>query len=201
MRTRIIVASLVVASVTTVGVVAQQRTGAPPAPAPSQPSANALVSSTKFGYDGFKGYLTKAAEQMPEADYAFKPAGVAAEVRTFGQLIGHLADANFGLCAAATGSAPPATPKDVEKTMKTKADLQKALADAFAFCDRAWAGTTDANAATAAEMPFGLGRSTRLGILTFNSTHNGEHYGNIVTYMRAKGLVPPSSAPRGRGGF
>jgi len=186
-----IVASLIVASVSAAGVVAQQRTGAPPSTPAA--SANPLVSSTKFGYDVFRGYLTKAAEQMKDTDYEFKPAGVAAEVRTFGQLIGHLADANLGICAAAAGTAPPATPKDAEKTLKTKAELQKALADAFAFCDRAWAGTTDANAAGAADMPFGMGKSTRLAILAFNSTHNGEHYGNIVTYMRAKGLVPPSS--------
>ena len=135
-----IVASLIVASVSAAGVVAQQRTGAPPSTPAA--SANPLVSSTKFGYDVFRGYLTKAAEQMKDTDYEFKPAGVAAEVRTFGQLIGHLADAN---------------------------------------------------AAGAADMPFGMGKSTRLAILAFNSTHNGEHYGNIVTYMRAKGLVPPSS--------
>jgi len=162
--------------------------------------ATELVKSTRFGYDVFKGYITKAADQVSEADYKFKPAGTVAEVRTLGQLFGHLVDANLGLCAAASGAQPPATLKDVEKTVTTKADLTKALGEAFAFCDQAWAGTTDANAATSAEMPFGLGKSTRLAILAFNSSHNGEHYGNIVTYMRAKGLVPPSSAPAGRGG-
>ena len=196
---------LAVTAIATTGVVAQQRQSAPPPPPPARTGAApqgpvTLVSSTKFSYDLFKGYVVKAAEQMTEADYAFKPAGTVAEVRTFGQLIGHLADANFGLCAAASGAAPPATaPKDAEHTVKGKAALQKALNDAFAFCDQAWAGTTDANAATAAEMPFGLGKSTRLAILSFNSSHNGEHYGNLVTYMRAKGLVPPSSAPAGRG--
>src|SRR5262245_24885696 len=103
MRRAIIV--LAVTALTTAGVFAQQRS-APPPPAPKATTqaatANALVSSTKFGYDVFKGYLTKAAEQMKEADYGFKPAGVAAEVRTFGQIIGHLADANAGLCAAAS---------------------------------------------------------------------------------------------------
>lgn len=171
----------------------QQRTPPPPSPKVATTSANPLVTSTKFGYDTFKGYLIKAAEQMKEADYAFKPAGTAAEVRTFGQIIGHLADANAGICAAASGMAPPATIKDAEHTLKTKAELQKALGEGFAFCDKAWAATTDANAATATEMPFGMGPSTRLAILAFNSAHDGEHYGNLVTYMRAKGLVPPSS--------
>jgi uncharacterized damage-inducible protein DinB len=184
---------LAVTALTTTGVIAQQRSGAPP-PAAKAADPNPLTTSTKFGYETFKGFLTKAAEQMKDTDYGFKPAGVAAEVRTFGQIIGHLADSNLGLCSAATSTAPPGTPKDVEKTVKTKAELQKALAAGFAQCDKIWAATTDANAATAAEMPFGLGPSTRLAILAFNSAHNGEHYGNIVTYMRAKGLVPPSTA-------
>jgi hypothetical protein len=34
---------------------------------------------------------------------------------------------------------------------------------------------------------------TRLGVLSFNTAHDNEHYGNIVTYMRLKSLVPPSS--------
>jgi uncharacterized damage-inducible protein DinB len=178
-----------VTALSTAGVAAQ-RSGAPP---PTTAATGNLVSSTKFGYDVFKGYLTKAAEQVGEADYGFKPAGVIPDVRTFGQIIGHVADANIAICSAAMGTPPPATPKDVEHTMKTKPDLQKALGEAFALCDRAWAGTTDANAATAADMPFGMGASTRLAILAFNSGHNAEHYGNIVTYMRAKGLVPPSS--------
>jgi hypothetical protein len=36
----------------------------------------------------------------------------------------------------------------------------------------------------------------RVNRLIFNFSHNNEHYGNLVTYMRIKSLVPPSSAPR-----
>ena len=116
----------------------QQTPQKPPPPArsggaPAAATANPLVTSMKFGYDTFKGFLIKAAEQMKEADYAFKPAGTAPEVRTFGQIIGHLADANAGLCAGASGMTPPATIKDAEHTLKTKAELQKALGEAFAF--------------------------------------------------------------------
>lgn len=196
-----LVMTLSVTALAAAGLVAQAQQKTPPPPTtmatkPATPaSANPLTDSTKMSYDGFKGYLVKAAEQMKDTDYGFKPAGVAAEVRTFGQIIGHLADANLALCGAASGATPPAALKDVEHTMKTKAELTKALGDAFAFCDQAWAGTTDATAAKAVTLPFGLGPSTRLGALAFNSSHDGEHYGNIVTYMRAKGLVPPSSQP------
>jgi uncharacterized damage-inducible protein DinB len=33
----------------------------------------------------------------------------------------------------------------------------------------------------------------RAQMLIANFAHNNEHYGNLVTYLRAKGLVPPSS--------
>jgi uncharacterized damage-inducible protein DinB len=197
MKRVVLVAITTVLSV--VGLVAFQTRTPPPAPATAKPAAataaNPITDSTRAGYEAFKGWLGKSAEQMKEADYGFKPVGVAAEVRTFGQIIGHVADANVMFCSIASGMPGPATVKDVEKTKKTKADLQKALADAFAFCDKAWAATTDTNAATPVELPEGLGKNTRLGALAFNSAHNGEHYGNIVTYMRAKGLVPPSSQP------
>jgi hypothetical protein len=41
-----------------------------------------------------------------------------------------------------------------------------------------------------------LGVQSRLGVLAFNNSHVNEHYGNLVTYMRLKGIVPPSSEPR-----
>ena len=79
--------------------------------------------------------------------------------------------------------------------MTTKAQLTKALQDAFAVCDKVIAGMTDAQAMETTKFFVG-GQSTRGMIIAFNTAHNFEHYGNIVTYMRLKGLVPPSSEPR-----
>jgi uncharacterized damage-inducible protein DinB len=190
---------LAVTALTTTGALAQQRSGQPPPPPPktttTTPAASPLTAASKAAYENYKGDLVKSAEQMKDTDYGFKPVGVAAEVRTFGQIIGHVADANAAFCSAASGQPGPATVKDLEHA-KTKADIQKGLADSFAFCDTAWAATTDANAAKAAKMPFDMGDSTRLAVLAFNTAHMSEHYGNIVTYMRAKGLVPPSSQPK-----
>jgi uncharacterized damage-inducible protein DinB len=134
-----------------------------------------------------KGYIVKAAAQVPDDLYAFKPTP---EVRSLGQLFGHIADANFGICAAASGQKPPMS--DVEKTKTTKADLQAAVAESFKFCDAAYAGLTDASANETVKF-FLPGNNTRLGVLSFNNAHAFEHYGNIVTYMRLKGMVPPSS--------
>ena len=81
--------------------------------------------------------------------------------------------------------------KGVEKSAKTKAEIVAALKDAFAYCDAGYAKLTDASAV---ELVSAFGqKATRIGILDFNITHTYEHYGNLVTYMRIKGIVPPSS--------
>lgn len=171
-----------------------------PAPKMAAP-ASPITTSMKAYYDSVKTWLTMAASQMPEADYSFhpatQPAPDKAEIRTFGAILAHVADANFLFCGAASGMKAPADMSDNEHTKKTKADIQKALSASFDFCDRAWAATTDRNASTAADLPE-VGKSTRLGGLAFNTSHDAEHYGNVVTYLRAKGMVPPSSQPRGK---
>ena len=50
---------------------------------------------------------------------------------------------------------------------------------------------TDASGAQAVKM-FGTD-APRLGVLIVNTTHTTEHYGNLVTYMRMKNIVPPTS--------
>ena len=81
--------------------------------------------------------------------------------------------------------------KGIEKTAKTKTEILAAVKDAFAYCDATYAKMTDANAAELASF-FGR-QMTKLGIMDFNTAHTMEHYGNLVTYMRLKGIVPPSS--------
>jgi uncharacterized damage-inducible protein DinB len=135
-----------------------------------------------------KNNILKSADKMPEEHYAFKPTP---EVRSFGQLIGHIADAQYLFCSAALGEKNPAP--GIEKSKTTKADLSAAVKEAFAYCDKAYALSDDQ--VTQAVKFFGAER-TKLGVLSFNSMHNMEHYGNIVTYMRLKGLVPPSSEGR-----
>jgi uncharacterized damage-inducible protein DinB len=156
------------------------------------PPANPLSAGAKKSYDIIKGYILKAAAKMPDEHWAFKPTG---DVRSFGELVGHISDANFVICGMVSGEKPPAggfePTTSIEKTKTTKADLSKALADSFAFCDKAHAGMTDA--AGAAIIKSFVGEVAKLSFLEFNTHHDFEHYGNIVTYMRLKGLVPPSS--------
>jgi uncharacterized damage-inducible protein DinB len=155
-------------------------------------TANPMSAGAKRTYDIIKNYVTKAAAKMPEEHYSFKPT---ADVRTFGQLVAHIADANYGFCAAVLGEQPPEggfDPKaSFEKTKTTKADLEKALAASFAYCDKVHAGMTDAGGATVVK--YFMGEMAKLPLLEFNTHHDFEHYGNMVTYLRLKNLVPPSS--------
>ncbi|MGQ0701872.1 MAG: DinB family protein [Gemmatimonadales bacterium] len=137
-------------------------------------------------FNSGKTNLIKSAELMPEGKYSFKPV---ATVRTFGELIGHLANENYLMCAAARGERNPADGKDFEKTT-AKAELVKALGESLAYCDDAYR-LPDARAMEQVEI-FGM-KGSRLWAITLNAIHNGEHYGNLVTYLRINGLVPPSS--------
>jgi uncharacterized damage-inducible protein DinB len=133
--------------------------------------------------------LAEAAESMPAEDFAFK---ATPQVRSFAELIGHVANANFFFCAQAKGEKSPAT-ANYEK-VADKAALVKGLNDALAYCDGAYAATTDANFMDIVKVA-GQGGETRRGaMLMFNTTHNNEHYGNVVVYLRLKGHVPPSTA-------
>jgi len=149
-----------------------------------------LMSDLKALHDLTKGNILKAADKMPEEHYSFKPTP---DIRSFGQIIGHIADAQYALCGRAGGLKAPEG-GSAEKTKTTKADLVAALQTAIAACDGVYASMTDAQAAERTKF-FG-GERSKLAILSFNTTHNYEHYGNIVTYMRLKGLVPPSSEGR-----
>jgi uncharacterized damage-inducible protein DinB len=136
--------------------------------------------------------LLESAEAMPAADYAFKPTP---QIRSFAELVGHVASANNYFCSMAKGEAPPST-VNFERTVTDKAALVKALGSALSYCDAVYKETTDANANQPVKLagPGGTGQSTRALVLMFNTTHNNEHYGNVILYLRLKGIVPPSTA-------
>jgi uncharacterized damage-inducible protein DinB len=149
-------------------------------------AANPGVAGSKLVFNIMSGYLVRAAEQVSEADYAYRPVET---VRTFGQLIGHVAGSNYMICAAALGE-PARGEDDIEKTKTTKADLVAALKASNEYCARAYA-LTDQQAAGMTKL-FGRDQ-TKMFAVSLNAAHVSEHYGNAVTYMRMKGMVPPSS--------
>jgi uncharacterized damage-inducible protein DinB len=158
--------------------------------APAAAPTNPAVASTRIVYEQVKGYILRSVEQMSEENYAFKPTP---DVRTFGQMIGHVANDQYLFCSGALGEANPNS-QDFEKTRTNKAGLAQAIRASFKYCDRAYQ-ISDSQATKWQTLP-GFGERAPLYLLVMNAAHNDEHYGNIVTYMRLKGLVPPSSQPQ-----
>jgi len=146
---------------------------------------NPLSTEARTNFNTIQDYVIRAAEKMPADGYAFKPAP---DIRSFGQLIGHIADDQYAFCGVVKREKKLA---DFERNTPPKAEMVAALKAAFAYSGDAYSLMTDAWAKERVQF---LGRErVKLNVLTFNTEHAWEHYGNIVVYLRLKGLVPPSS--------
>lgn len=140
-------------------------------------------------YAMVKGYLLATPDAMPAEKWDYRPTP---EVRTFGEILGHVANSNYEFCAAAKGEKNPQA-TDLEKAGRD--EVVAGLKASFAYCDGVYAGLTPKQAAEPAEL-FGM-KGNRLWLLDFNMGHDYEHYGNLVTYLRLNGIVPPSSRNSG----
>ena len=180
MKTRIVVALIAALVATPLAAGAQT---------PAAVGANPLSASLKRQFDGIKRNVTESAAKVGEELYSFKPTP---EVRSFGQIVAHVAAAHYLLCSMAAGEKNPIS-EDFEKTKTTKADIQKALADSNAYCDGVYSAMTDAKALELYRPPQAPMDVPRAQPLIGNIGHDNEHYGNLVTYMRLKGIVPPST--------
>jgi uncharacterized damage-inducible protein DinB len=153
----------------------------------SQDSSNPLTAAAKHRSDFVKGNIMQSAEMMKEQDYSFHPTP---EVRSFGAILGHIANSNYRFCSQAAGTENPSK-TDIEKTVTTKADLVKQLNQSFAYCDSVFATMSDEAGSEFAKRS--EAEDPRLARLEVNTNHNFEHYGNLIVYLRLKGLVPPST--------
>lgn len=152
-----------------------------------------LASVAKAMHATIRRDIAESAQSMPADEYAFRPTP---ESRTFAQLIGHVINNNWFFCSQAKQEQSPSVKNHEQVTDKDA--LMKALNESLAYCDQAYSSTTDANFNAPVQMTGGVGMgpasTVRGAILMFNTTHNNEHYGNIVVYMRLKGHVPASTA-------
>ena len=155
----------------------------------AQDVANPLMATSKAIFAMSQRNVMGSLDKVSDELWSFQPTK---DVRTFGQLFAHIADGQYEFCGVAAEG--KTIDKGIEKTAKTKAEVAAALKQAFQYCTDAYAGMTDAKAPEI--VSFGGMKITRLGAFDFNTAHNMEHYGNLVTYMRLKNIVPPSSAPR-----
>jgi uncharacterized damage-inducible protein DinB len=167
-------------------------------PAQAAP-VNPMATWLRGVYTTNRNYLARAAEKMPEDSYGLRP-GPQMEVRTYGQIVGHLANLNFMWCSQAKGEANPRQGHNFEKAA-TKAELLEGLNAALTYCDGAYSALTDVSGMETIPITQENGRQTqslRMSLLVMNYGHNNEHYGNLVTYMRIKSIVPPSSEAAAR---
>ena len=155
--------------------------------------ANPMAQTLRGAWTEAKGNIRRSADVMPEAKYGFKPVDT---VRSFGAILAHVAGASYEFCAAAKNEQPPYAEDAFEKSAKTKAEIVKALDGAIAYCDEIYQSLDDAKAVEVTNGAFGGGKRPRMVALFGNTGHFVEHYGNLVTYLRINGLVPPSSAPQ-----
>jgi uncharacterized damage-inducible protein DinB len=154
------------------------------------PGANPVSDAVREGWAGAKNNVTRAARAMPEDKFSFRPV---ASVRTFGEIVAHIAGANYIFCSTVRGEKAPFAEDHFEKSVTTKAEVLKALDAANAYCDAAYTSLSDRTAGEMIAAPFGSGKSSRVAALIGNTGHLQEHYGNLVTYLRINGVVPPSS--------
>ena len=157
----------------------------------STATAQSPTAEARALWKGNIGYVTQAAEELSDSMYAYRPTP---DVRSFGELFAHIAGSQFMYCAMATGDKVPGE-GDIEKTTKGKAAILKALKESSTYCEKAYT-QPDEKLKPMVDV-FGE-QHPRFYPLIANASHDAEHYGNIVTYMRLNKMVPPSSRPRSK---
>lgn len=159
------------------------------------PDRSTQSGSARATYESIKSFVLRSADKMPVAEFGFQPTP---DVRSFGQVLAHLADANYLLCSPMLGEENPngATIDKIEREKLAREPLIERLKTSFGYCDTAYAALTEANIGDA--LPLFNNKRPRLALHWSHISHAWEHYGNLVTYLRLKGIVPPSSdtAPR-----
>jgi uncharacterized damage-inducible protein DinB len=148
-----------------------------------------LTAGARTQFNNIHGLVARTAEKIPEDLYSFR---ATPEVRSVVELLGHITDSYFSICATANAAKPPRA--GIEKSVKTKGEMIKALIEGAAYCESVFGAMNDKKGVETVQ--FFFGPSPKLSVLYFVTTHAYEHYGNLVTYMRLKGIVPPSSEPK-----
>ena len=148
---------------------------------------NPFSADARQTYALIKDSILRAADRMPAAEYSFRSTP---QVRTFGEMIAHVADAQVRMCGVVKGESPTAS----AGSKSTKAELLAALKASFDYCDPVYESMTDA--AGAAKVKWARWDMSKLGLLNWNISHDNEMYGIIAAFLRLKGLVPPSSEGR-----
>lgn len=157
-----------------------------PMPGMTPPPSTGPASEVQGNYNRLKPNVIKAAEKMPEADYQYKPTP---EIRTYARVVNHVTEAQMRTCSIMNGGKFDAS--KVPSDTADKATIVAGLKASFEECDKAFAALTDANAVEMLAM--GPNKRSRIGLAWGDVSHDNEQYAELSTYLRLKGLVPPTS--------
>jgi len=140
-----------------------------------------LTATISIFRSNMQDKIMKSADAMPESKYSYRPTK---DVRSFAEILDHVADISYFLCSSVKGEANPSTAPATGSKSKMKARLK----GAFEYCDGVYSGFTDAHLNDPADF-FGV-KTNKMFLLTQLANHDALHYGNLATYLRLNGLVP-----------
>jgi uncharacterized damage-inducible protein DinB len=142
---------------------------------------NPLTTTISIFRSNMQDKIMNSADELPESKYSYRPTK---EVRSFAEILTHVADISYVLCSNVKGEAPPS----MTAAKGSKAEIKAYLKGAFDYCDGVYSGFTDAHLNDPANF-FGV-KTNKMFILTQVGNHDALHYGNLVTYLRINGLEP-----------
>jgi uncharacterized damage-inducible protein DinB len=142
---------------------------------------NPLTTTLSIFRSNMQDKIMKSAEVMPESKYSYRPTK---DVRTFAEILTHVADISYALCSNIKGEKPPAT----AAAKSSKNEIMAYLKGSFDYCDGVYSGFTDAHLNDPGDF-WGF-KTNKMFILTQVGNHDALHYGNLVAYLRLNGLVP-----------
>lgn len=132
----------------------------------------AVLEELRKSLDEVHAAVARSADLVPADKYTYKPAAM---VRTFGQIVAHIADSYVWYCTRASGRQVEWSDA-IEKGKTDKATVTEKLKETMALCSAAY-----------------MNSGSHVGSLLNNVAHTNLHYGNVITYLRMMGLVPPTS--------
>ena len=144
-------------------------------------ASNPLTTTLSIFRSNMQDKIMKSAEEMPESKYSYRPTK---DVRSFAEILNHVADISYTLCSNVKGEATPGT----AAAKGSKAEIKAYLKGSFDYCDGVYSGFTDAHLNDPAD--FWGAKTNKMFVLTQVANHDALHYGNLVTYLRLNGLAP-----------
>jgi uncharacterized damage-inducible protein DinB len=152
-------------------------------PNPPNPTMrpNPLTATISIFRSNMQDKIMKSADAMPESKYSYRPTN---DVRSFAEILNHVADISYILCSNVKGEATPAT----AAAKGSKTQIVAYLKGAFDYCDGVYSGFTDAHLNEPAD--FWGAKTNKMFVLTQVANHDALHYGNLVTYLRINGIEP-----------